>query len=229
MTHAANPIEVYVEMGQKRAFAVALDWPGWARSGRDETSALQTLVDYGPRYERVLQQALPEFRAPSAVADLVVVERQPGTATTDFGAPDLALARDEVPVEPGELERWRTILRACWDAFDRAAGAAQGKTLSKGPRGGGRDLPKMIEHVRDVDLSYLRTLGGTANIDKAANPLHVLPKVRETILETLTRAVNGEIEPYGPRGGKRWTPRYFVRRLAWHELDHAWEIEDRVQ
>jgi hypothetical protein len=25
-----------------------------------------------------------------------------------------------------------------------------------------------------------------------------------------------------------WTPRYFVRRMAWHELDHAWEIEARV-
>ena len=23
-------------------------------------------------------------------------------------------------------------------------------------------------------------------------------------------------------------PRYFVRRLAWHVLDHVWEIEDRL-
>ena len=23
-----------------------------------------------------------------------------------------------------------------------------------------------------------------------------------------------------------WTPRYFIRRAAWHVLDHAWEIED---
>jgi hypothetical protein len=26
---------------------------------------------------------------------------------------------------------------------------------------------------------------------------------------------------------KLWSPRYFVRRSAWHALDHAWEIEDR--
>jgi hypothetical protein len=32
-----------------------------------------------------------------------------------------------------------------------------------------------------------------------------------------------------PRSGKLWTPRYFVRRTAWHALDHAWEIEDRLQ
>jgi len=31
----------------------------------------------------------------------------------------------------------------------------------------------------------------------------------------------------GPRGGIRWTPRGFIRRVAWHALDHAWEIEDR--
>jgi hypothetical protein len=31
----------------------------------------------------------------------------------------------------------------------------------------------------------------------------------------------------GPRGGKIWSVRYFVRRTAWHALDHAWEIEDR--
>ncbi len=31
----------------------------------------------------------------------------------------------------------------------------------------------------------------------------------------------------GPRGGVRWKPRYFVRRVVWHALDHAWEIEDR--
>jgi hypothetical protein len=38
----------------------------------------------------------------------------------------------------------------------------------------------------------------------------------------------GEISPRGPRGGARWAPRYFVRRVAWHMLDHAREIEDRV-
>jgi hypothetical protein len=31
-----------------------------------------------------------------------------------------------------------------------------------------------------------------------------------------------------PRQTKRpWSPRFFVRRSAWHALDHAWEIEDR--
>lgn len=25
----------------------------------------------------------------------------------------------------------------------------------------------------------------------------------------------------------RWPVRYYVRRAAWHVLDHAWEIEDK--
>jgi hypothetical protein len=28
---------------------LAVDWPGWWRSGREEKAALQALVDYGPR------------------------------------------------------------------------------------------------------------------------------------------------------------------------------------
>jgi hypothetical protein len=26
-----------------------------------------------------------------------------------------------------------------------------------------------------------------------------------------------------------WLPRYAARRIAWHVLDHAWEIEDRSE
>ena len=37
------------------------------------------------------------------------------------------------------------------------------------------------------------------------------------------RAMTGE--PLTERG---WPPRYAARRIAWHALDHAWEIEDRL-
>ena len=53
----ANHIDVYLEIGPKRTFAGAIDWPGWCRSGRQdaEQSALQALLDYGPRYAAVLR------------------------------------------------------------------------------------------------------------------------------------------------------------------------------
>ena len=53
-------------------------------------------------------------------------------------------------------------------------------------------------------------------------------EARKVILETLAASAHGEIAKRGPRGGKRWLPRYFVRRVAWHVLDHMWELEDRV-
>ena len=30
------PTDVYLELGTKRVFACALEWPGWCRGGRDE-------------------------------------------------------------------------------------------------------------------------------------------------------------------------------------------------
>jgi hypothetical protein len=228
MAQGANHIEVYLEIGQTRTFAVALDWPGWCRSGRDEAAALQALCDYGPRYARALQRTQLRFRAPSEASALVVVERLTGNATTNFGAPNLALLRDTKPIDPTELQRWHVVLQACWRTFDAAVRAASGQTLSKGPRGGGRALTKIMEHVRDVDASYLTSLGGKLKPSDADEPSQALAHIRDAILATLSAAARGEVPAHGPRGGVRWTPRYFVRRLAWHELDHAWEIEDRA-
>jgi hypothetical protein len=52
---------------------------------------------------------------------------------------------------------------------------------------------------------------------------------RQAVLGALRAAARGEFPLLGPRGGRRWTPRYFVRRDAWHVLDHVWEIEDRIK
>jgi hypothetical protein len=52
---------------------------------------------------------------------------------------------------------------------------------------------------------------------------------RQAILNALEVALKGELPEQGPRGGIRWPPRYFIRRSAWHVLDHAWEIEDRMR
>ena len=41
-----NKITIYLEIGSRRTFAAALDWPGWCRMGRDEPAARQALYDY---------------------------------------------------------------------------------------------------------------------------------------------------------------------------------------
>ena len=56
-----------------------------------------------------------------------------------------------------------------------------------------------------------------------------LADVLEHAISGMRASAAGEIPAVGPRGGRRWSARYFVRRAAWHVLDHAWEIEDRIE
>ena len=221
-------IAVYLEIGKKRALAGALDWPGWCRGGRDEESALRTLAEYGPRYQRVLSAANIRFQAPADAAAFSVVERVAGNTTTDFGAPDVAPSGDAAPVDDSELRRLQELLDACWVALD-AARKAHGKELRRGPRGGGRELAGIVQHVLDAEASYLARLGGKSPRSSTEDdPERALERHRQAIRNTLSAAASGEIPPHGPRGGARWTARFFVRRAAWHVLDHLWEIEDRV-
>jgi hypothetical protein len=219
----AHKWNVYLEVGRRRTFAAALDWPGWCRSGRDETSALESLFECAARYGRILRSARLGFHIPKAASDFVVVERLKGNATTDFGAPDVHPSCDEEPVKESDLRRFQSVLRACWRALDAAAEMAEGKMLRRGPRGGGRSLNGIVEHVLGSEKGYLSQLGGKlSQSDMSAET------VRQAILKTLAASAQGEILEYGPRGGRRWSPRYFVRREAWHVLDHVWEIADRL-
>ncbi len=219
---ATHPI--YLEVGGKRVFAGSVDWPGWCRSGRDQDAAVETLFASAPRYARALRSTQLGFVAPADPADLTVVERLTGNATTDFGAPDVPPSADAQPVTDRDLARFTTLFRACWRAFDRAAVKAEGKELAKGPRGGGRDLDKVVDHVLGADESYLVMLGAKA---PKGDPGERATRLRQAVLDALEFAVREGVPP-SPRGGKRWTPRYFVRRSAWHVLDHAWELEDRT-
>jgi hypothetical protein len=223
----SNERRVFLETGKRRSFAGSIEWPGWCRRGRTETLAIQALFDAGPRYAQVLQEAGLEFQAPDATSQLVVVERVDGNATTDFGAPDAALSSDDEPVDASELNRLAAILESCWAAFDHAIKIAGGKELQKGPRGGGRDLAGIVEHVLMADESYLKRIGW--KVDSAEEEAKTqLERTRGAILEGLAASARGELPTQGPRGGRRWSPRFFVRRVAWHVIDHTWEIEDRI-
>jgi hypothetical protein len=228
MQQTANQIRVYLEIGKNRTFAGVLDWPGWSRPGRDEASAIQTLFNYAPRYARAIESTQLHFRPPDHVSDFLVVERLAGNSTTDFGAPGVAPSQDARTVDAAELNRFQELLEACWQAFDTIVEAAAGRELRKGPRGGGRDLADIVRHVQEAEAAYLSSLGGKWKSGVEHEPGQAWAQLRQAILGTLASAVRGEIPTRGPRGGLRWTPRYFVRRLAWHALDHAWEIEDRI-
>lgn len=219
------PIPVALETGKIKAFASAVDWPGWSRGGRDEPDALQRLFDYRQRYAQAIETSRIKFRPPGDLDDFEVVERLKGKSGTDYGVPEIPYSGEAEPLDGADLRRLRVILEAIFLRFDQISGDARGVELSKGPRGGGRETEKIIEHVVGAQLSYLKTLGWTRPEEGPA------PERMEDLLseirDALDAAVRGELPEKGPRGGDRWKPRYFIRRSAWHALDHVWEIEDR--
>ncbi|HET9311817.1 MAG TPA: hypothetical protein VFP41_11425 [Actinomycetota bacterium] len=222
-----TPVDCLIEAGSKRTFASAVAWPGWCRAGRDEDEALQALWSYGERYAQAMKASGVRFSAPRSSESFHVIERVAGNATTDFGAPDGVYDADDEPVPAREWTRARRVLEGCWAAFDGAAAAAEGIELRKGPRGGGRGLDAIVAHVVGAEAGYLRMLtGDTVEVDEADAWAGRLAE-RAALLEGLDRAKAGDLPERGPRGGKRWKPRRFLRRTAWHVLDHAWEIEDR--
>ena len=229
MAQTPKTVDVYLEIGAKRTFAGAVDWPGWCRAGRDEEAALQALLDYAPRYAAVLKPAKIAFHAPADMAALKVVERLDGNTTTDFGAPNVAPKSDNAPIDAAELRRLQGLLRAYWKAFDALVHKSIGEQLRKGPRGGGRDVEGIAEHVAGAESGYTARLAWkgekSADQELAARLAHA----HQAALDALTAAGEHGRPEHGPRGGAIWLPRYFVRRVSWHVLDHLWEIEDRLE
>jgi hypothetical protein len=216
MGTAAGDIAIFIEAGNRRVFASALDWPGWARRATTEALAVESLADYLPRYAPIAVRAgLKPPRGP-----LVLAERHVGVAkNADFGALGEIAASENRPLTAREGARLASLLEAAWAAFDETAAEAPAR-LRKGPRGGGRDTDQIVAHVRDAELAYARKLGVPR--DKAAESgADATVLLRNRILAAL-RDPAGLVTP--PKG---WPPRYAARRLGWHVLDHLWEIEDK--
>lgn len=212
------PTDVYSETGARRVFACAVGWPGWCRAARTEDLALAALAAYAPRYAVVARDAGLAFGPPDA--ELSVVERVKGNATTDFGAPDAAIESDSMPLSPAEAERTVAIIAASWRAFDRVLLRAP-QELAKGPRGGGRDRGAIAQHVVSAESAYGRTIGLRLREPPPGNG----DAVRATRDAICAAILGGLASPDVVRS--RWPLRYAARRIAWHVLDHVWEIEDR--
>ncbi len=214
-----DPEHVYLEIGQRRVFAAALDWPGWCRPGRDERAALEALASYAGRFEPVVSRAGLAFPF-EVTGGFDIRERLPGSGTTDFGAPGAIRPDDDEPMEAGELSRTLALLEASWATFADVVASAPA-TLRKGPRGGGRDRDAIAEHVVAAEVEYARKVG-VERRKLTATDVTLVEAMREELTGALRALAGG-----GRAGGKGWPARYAARRVAWHVLDHAWEIEDK--
>jgi hypothetical protein len=214
-------IEIAEEIVPKRAFAWAVEWPGWCRGGKTPLLAREALIAAAPRYAEVARAAglvLPELTD----ADLHVVDTVDGGSGTEFGVPSAIVALDRLPTSAAEAERLAALVGAAWTVFDAVAAAAPA-TLRKGPRGGGRDRDRMIDHAIEADHAYALEIGVRHRPPDPMDRVAVGAE-RASMLDVL-----GEPSDGSPLAGRRWTARYAARRIAWHALDHAWEMQDRSE
>lgn len=198
-------VRIYLELGQRWVFASAVDWPGWSRRGKGEDGALESLQDYRDRYSEAVGAAVP-------AGTLDVIGRIPSRAgMADFGAPGAVGPWDREPITVEELARQLALLEASWAHLDDVARVSP-EELRKGPRGGGRDRQAMLDHVREAERAYAPKVG-----------CRVPPRTPWDVQRTMILA-GLQVAP----ADSAWPVPYTIRRLAWHILDHAWEMQDRA-
>jgi hypothetical protein len=213
------------ERGTSRAFAWVVEWPGWCRGTKDPLLLPAALAAVAPRYALVAAEAGldlgvdPERLGPD---DFAIVETIGGSASTDFGVPGAVADDDRRPASAAEAARLARIVEAAWVIFDRVVAGAPAE-LRKGPRGGGRDRDKIVAHCVSSDSGYAAQIGVRLP-EPAPDDRPAVEAERRAILEVLGRPSDGT-----PLAGRRWPLRYAARRIAWHALDHAWEIEDKSE
>jgi len=221
MSGPSDHLRLVLEIGKsRRVVAGAMDWPGLDRWGTSEDDAVKRLLSYIPRYAGVAQRAGLGHEVEQA-RDVEIVERLPGSSSTDFwGIAHVPSQIEREVLAPAELERRLDLLRACWAYFDDVA-ARVSPELRPGARGGGRSRDEIIRHVvltepdqfsRKIEvrtpLAVVRTPDG-------------LGRHRQDYLDAI-RAYNAEGKP-----ARTWPIQFLVRRTAHHVMDHAWEMEDR--
>jgi hypothetical protein len=218
----STPIAVTVEETPKKTFVSAADWPGWSRGAKTEELALEALAAYAARYAPVVAAAGVDFPKTIDIRSLDIVERQAGSSGTEFGVPSQPSDHDRRALTAADAERLAGLVKAAWSAFDRIAAAAP-EELRKGPRGGGRNTAKIVAHVMDSDRAYANEIGIKIR-QFAPGDRAPVGAMRAAMLDVLRAARDG-----GPLGGRHWPARYAAHRIAWHALDHAWELEDRTE
>ena len=195
-------VAVCLELATKRVFASALEWPGWCRAGRDEAQAIEALVAYASRYTKVASEA--GLKLP-AKPEVDVVERLAGSAGTDFGVPGAIAKHEQRALSKNEADRRIALVEAGWRVFDGVAKRAPA-ALSKGPRGGGRDRDKIVEHVLGAEVAYAQKLGARLKQPNLGDA-NAIAEHRSAIVAALR-------DPQSPPKSKPWPAAYAARRIA---------------
>ena len=220
-----NHIRVTLEMGPKgkKVVAVAVDWPGLERGAKTEEAAIERLLSYVPRYAAVTKLAGTEA-ALATIPVVDVVERYPGTGSTDFWGISFAFSGIDQQAMSGEaLERELRLMLACWAFFDDVRGRVSAE-LQRGPRGGGRDRDQIVRHTVATEIDWAKMVG-VLTPDDAMLTGKGLKAHRDAYCHAIR-----DYHSQGKLAGKmaKWPLRFLIRHTAFHTMDHAWEMEDKA-
>ena len=216
-----NPIRVMLEIGPKgkKVAAVAPDWPGLERGATTGEAAIERLLSYVPRYATVTKLAGMEA-AFSTTPIVDVVEHYLGTGSTDFWGISFAFSGiDQQAMSAKALERELTLMRACWAVFDDVRSRVSAE-MQRGPRGGGRDRERIVQHTFAAQLDWAKGLGVLTPLDAMLTG-EGLNAHRDAYCNAI-RALHSQ-----GKMARTWPLRYLIRHTAYHTLDHAWEMEDK--
>jgi hypothetical protein len=214
-------VRVILEVGKKRrVVAGAIDWPGLDRWGTSEEDALAKLSTYVPRYAGVAERA-GMAKAFARSRELEVVERVPGSSSTDFwGIAHVPSQIEREVLSAADLERRLEVLQATWAYFDDVA-AHVSKDLRPGARSAGRTREEIVRHVYANEPEQMSRKVEIRTPKEVVLTQKGLAAHRQAYLDAI-RAYNGEGKP-----ARTWPIQFLIRRTAHHAMDHAWEMEDR--
>ena len=183
------------------------------------------LVAYAPRYATVAREAGLAIEPPDSVAAFEVIERLDGSATTDFGALSRVTDDDRRPLTAPEIDRLTRLLSACWLAFDAALARIPAATRSVKPKAR-RSPAAMRQHLLETDVMHLSAFGPAYRKPPPEAIDRLEPQTRAALVQAIEALPTGPPVQSIRRYGFDWTPRFAIRRSAWHALDHAWQLDD---
>jgi hypothetical protein len=215
-------LKVSIEQGPngKKCAAFVREWPGLERGGKTEEAAVENLRAYLPRYAKIASLARlgREF---DVATPLRVTERYEGIGGTDFWAISFASSKmDHKRLSPEELKRQLSLLRACWKFFDDVRESVSA-TMQKGPRGGGRDRDRIVQHIFNCETDWAKKVGVRADPEALPASTPGVKKFRDEFSKGIQSANAQGVM------ARTWTVRFLIRHTAYHSLDHSWEMEDK--
>ena len=195
-----------------------MDWPGLDRWGTSEDDAIEKLLAYAPRYAGVAERA-GLAKAFAMAGDVEVVERVPGSSSTDFWGIAHVPSQIEIDILPRPTWNGGSISSARAGPLRRGRGPHLGRLVPDLGAPGGR-ASRSSATSTSASPSSSRARSSPDATGRGHDPGR--PQDHRPAYLAAIRAYNADGKP-----ARTWPIQFLVRRTAHHVMDHAWELEDR--